>query len=119
MSYLTDNIGPSRVGDCPALYPYEMVVEWGVNDPFAAPQPVDFLSVVIKEVLPDVEVWQLSVLRDDPVRRDEQTYAKYRFASEAARNQASNTVLAIPPGPIFIKRVRFQDPPDRATKGIA
>jgi hypothetical protein len=119
VGYLTDNIGPNKIGDCPVLYPFEMIVEWGVNDPFAAPQPVDMLSARIKETLPDIETWQLSVLRDDPVRREEQTYAKYRFNSEAARNQASNALLALPPGPIFIKRVRFQNPPDRATRGIA
>ena len=113
MGYLTDNIGPSKVGDCPVLYPYEMIVEWGVNDPFAAPQPIDFLLARVKETLPDVEVWQLSVMREN------KSYTKFRFASEAARNQASNSVLAIPPGSIFIKRVRFQNPPDRATRGIA
>lgn len=113
MGYLADNIGPHKIGDCPVLYPYEMIVEWGVNDPFAAPSAADVLSAKVKEVFPDVEDWQLSVLREDERR------LKFRFRTESHRNQASNTLLALPPGSIFIKRVRFLNPPDSARRGIA
>jgi hypothetical protein len=90
-----------------------MIVEWGINDPFTAPRPIDQLSAKVKEVLPDVEDWQLSVLRADDNR------AKYRFRTESARNQVSNTLLAMLPGAVFIKQIRFQNAPDRATRGIA
>lgn len=113
MGYLTDNIGNNKIAECPALYTFEMIVEWGVNDPFAAPSAADQLSAEVKSILPDVEDWQLSVLRGDQRR------LKYRFHTDAHRNQASNALLALPPGAIFIKQIRFQNAPDRATRGIA
>jgi hypothetical protein len=116
MGYLTDNVSiRSGVAECPLLYPYEMIVEYALNDPFHAPNAVDVMGLAIREVLPDVEEWQLSVMRRDEKR------VKYRFRTESQRNQASNAITAMgfTPGPVAIKQVVFQNAPDRATRGIA
>ncbi len=111
MGYLTDNISIRSGGAiCTDLYPYAMVVEWALNDPFTAPSAVDQLSLAIKGVLPDVEEWQVSVLRDNHV--------KFRFHTEAQRNQGSNALNSVPVE-IQVKKIVFQNPPDSTSPGIA
>jgi len=112
VGYLSDNLAPGRsVADCPELYPYAMVVEYSRNDPFFAPGPVDQLSLAIREALPDVEVWQRSIVRPDENR------VKFRFRSEGERTQGSNALTSVDPS-ISIRRIVFQNPPDRARRGI-
>ena len=115
MGYLADNLPPGRsVADCPDLYPYELVVEWLVNDPFFSPSPIEQLAGAIREVLPDVEVWQRSVVRPDETR------AKFRFRTEGERTTARDRISgygAVGPS-IFVSRVVEQNPPDQATRGI-
>jgi hypothetical protein len=114
MGYLTDNLSVRGVGDCPALYPWELTVHWELNDPFTAPRAIDQLSRAIQLAIPDVEEWQLSVYRRP------QTRAKYRFRTEAGRdlgvNALSNPLFAL--GPVFVKRLGVTNPPDRVTRGI-
>ena len=111
MGYLTDNISIRSGGAiCTDLYPFAMIVRYALNDPFTAPNAVDTMSLAIKEVIPDVEEWQVSVLRDDRV--------KFRFHTEAQRNQASNALNTIDVE-IQVKKIAFQNPPDSTARGIA
>jgi hypothetical protein len=114
MGYLTDNLSVRGVASCSDIYPYEMVVVWELNDPFTAPNAVDQMSQAIKAVIPDVEEWQVSVLKGKEKR------VKYRFRTEPERNQASNALTSVDfaVGPIFIKRIAFQNAPDRVTRGV-
>lgn len=113
MGYLTDNVPAGRsVADCPDLYPYAFVVEWIVNDPFFHPSPVEQLAGAIRDVLPDVEVWQRSVVRSGESR------AKFRFRSEGERLIARNALVSVDPS-VFVTGITEQNPPDRATRGIA
>ncbi len=112
MDYLADNLSPGRsVADCPDLYPYELVVEWIANDRFFHPGPVDQLALAIREVLPDVEVWQRSVVRPDEAR------AKFRFRTEGERALGRNALSSVGPS-IFVTRIVDQNPPDQVVRGI-
>lgn len=110
MGYLADNLSPGRsVADCPGLYPYELVVEWIVNDRFFVPGPVEQLASAIRAVLPDVEVWQRSVVRP--------TRAKFRFRTEGERTLGRNALSSVGPS-IFVTQIVDQNPPDQMTRGI-
>ena len=87
-----------------------MVVEWALNDPFHGNGAVNTMSFAIQEVIPDVEEWQVSVLKGNRV--------KYRFHTEAQRNQASNALSFIDPA-VQVKQIVFQNPPDSIARGIA
>lgn len=115
MGYLTDNttIGRyGRIGDCPALYPYELVVQWAENDPFFYPKAVDQLGLAIKEVLPDVEDWQYSVVRVSENRM------KLRFKDEAARSTARTKLELLTVGAIRVVNIVELDPPDLVRRGV-
>jgi hypothetical protein len=99
------------VADCPDLYPYELVVEWLVNDRFFSPGPVEQLAGAIREVLPDVEVWQRSVVRPDETR------AKFRFRTVGERTIGASALASVDPS-VFLTRIVEQNPPDQATRGI-
>jgi len=116
MGYLTDNttIGAyGRIGDCPDLYPYALVVRWNVNDRFHAPKPIQQVMFEVKDVLPDVEDWQCSVLRPRENR------AKLRFKDAATRLVARNKLSLLVGGPISIRDLVDLDPPDRVQRGLA
>lgn len=121
MGYLIDNTTITqqpfygRVADCPALYQYALIVEWVVNDRFFIPNALHTIIGKVREVLPDVEDWQCSVLR--PQRR--RPYIKLRFKDTATRTVASNA-LAVPSDPsVRVTTLTIQDPPDLANRGIA
>lgn len=120
MGYLTDNttvdLYYGRVADCPALYPFVLIVQWVVNDPFFIPNVIEIITLKVKEVLPDVEDWQCSVIRAHRKR----PYIKLRFKDTTTRQTATNA-LAIPTldPSIRVTTLTFQDPPDLATRGIA
>jgi hypothetical protein len=114
MGYLQDNLpyGVS-VGDCPELYPYALAVKWLVNDPFTAPSIVDRVGLLVKEVLPDVEDWQFSVIKS---RQDR---VKLRFKDEGSRTLARNKLAVNGEFEFHITQLVDLNPPDRATRGIA
>jgi len=114
MGYLQDNLpyGVS-VADCPDLYQYALVVSWVVNDPFTAPTIVDRIGLLVKEVLPDVEDWQFSVIKK---RQDR---VKLRFKDEGSRTLARNKLTVNGESEYYITQLVDQNPPDRATRGIA
>ena len=116
MGYLTDNTTVSRygtIGDCPDLYPYALVVQWVVNDPYFYPDSIHQLLFAIQEVLPDVEDWQLSVY----VKRENR--AKLRFKDEATRTTARTKLAAVVSGPTRVFNLVNLNPPDRAQAGVA
>lgn len=112
MGYLADNLPAGRsVALCPDLYPYELVVTWIVNDPFFSPGPVEQLALAITAALPDVEVWQRSVVRPRESR------VKFRFRSADERTTAANALSAVDPS-IFVVQLVEQNPPDRVVRGL-
>ena len=114
MGYLQDNLAYGQsVADCPDLYQYALVVEWVVLDPYTAPSIVDRIGLLVKEVLPDVEDWQFSVIKGRENR------VKLRFKDEAARTKARNKLGADPQFEFYVRQLVDQNPPDRATRGIA
>ena len=114
MGYLQDNLAYGQtVADCPDLYPYALVVEWVPLDPYTAPPLVDQIGLLVKSVLPDVEDWQYSVIKERENR------AKFRFKDEASRTKARNKLAADPQFEFYVRQLVDQNPPDRATRGIA
>ena len=115
MGYLTDNLSVRGTGDCPALYPFEMIVEWKLNDQFTAPNAIAQMSIAIKLAIPDVEEWQLSVYK----RREQR--AKYRFRTEAERDLAVNALSGpiFQVGPVYVTKIATQNAPDQMTRGVA
>jgi len=99
------------VADCPDLYPYELVVTWIVNDRFFHPGPVDQLALALTAALPDVEVWQRSVVRE----RDDRV--KFRFRSADERTTGAAALAAVDPS-IYVVRIVEQNPPDRVARGL-
>ncbi len=115
MGYLGDNttIGAyGRIGDCPDLYPYALVVRWVVSDRFFSPKPIHQVTLAVKEVLPDVEDWQCSVIRPRENR------AKLRFKDEATRTVARNKLALLTSGPISIRDLVDLNPPDLVQRGL-
>jgi hypothetical protein len=114
VGYLQDNLPFGQfVGDCPALYQYALIVQWVSNDPFFIPNAVDLLTSQLAKNLSDVEDWQISVLR----ARDQRI--KFRFKDAATRDQAVSALnLSIDPS-IRVTGLTIQNPPDRATRGVA
>lgn len=114
MGYFTDNVTPGAygsIGDCPDLYQYALVVRWFVNDPFFYPRPIHQITEAVKEVLPDVEDWQCSVVKERENR------VKLRFKDEATRTTARNKLATIITGPIRVIDLQDLNPPDRAQAG--
>ena len=114
MGYLQDNLpyGVS-VADCPGLYQYALVVEWVVNDPFTSPKIVDRIGLLVKGVLPDVEDWQFSVIKE------RENGVKLRFKDEGSRILARNKLAVNGEFEYYITKLVDLNPPDRATRGIA
>ncbi len=115
MGYLTDNtsIGPyGRYADCPDLYPYELVVVWQLNDKFTYPNGADTMGLAVKEVVPDVEDWQYSVVRGYENR------VKFRFKDEATRTLAKTKLTNYDIGAIVVIKLVELNPPDRVRRGI-
>ena len=112
MGYLYDNIPVGgSVADCPDLYPYELVVSWIRNDPFFHPGPVEQLALAIRAALPDVEVWQRSVVRPRENR------VKFRFRSADERTVGANALSSVDPS-VYVVQTVEQNPPDRTARGL-
>jgi len=113
LGYLTDNLPQSPPGkpivQCPDLYPYALVVEWEKADPYMALQPEDALALAIRGVLPDVEDWQVSVIRKDKDRK--KGHVKFRFHTQAHRTLAQG---ALPDAGVelVLRSVTLVNPPD-------
>jgi hypothetical protein len=105
MGYLTDNLAVGQnTADCPELYPYAMVIDYYLRDKFTAPSAPDQLGAAMKEKLPDVEVWQYSVVKPNRVI--------FRFKDEPTRDTASTAFLSLNPA-VGIRRTEFRNTPDR------
>jgi len=101
------------VADCPDLYPYALVVEWVAVDPFTYPPIPDALGAMVKEVVPDTEDWQFSVLRERENR------VKFRFRDAAKRDTARAKIEASGDFAFYPRQIASLNPPDRAQRGIA
>jgi len=109
MGYLSENFPGKSWIDCPDAYPYAMIVEYTLRDPFMYPKPDDALALVIKDRLPDVEEWQASVIRVGRV--------KFRFHKEPDRAAAKDALLTNVGFEIFVTGISYQNPPDRVEQG--
>ena len=110
MGYLYDNLPFGRkFADCPALYEYALIVEYEQRDLFMYPPPDDKLGLIIKEVLPDVEDWQFSVIRAGRV--------KFRFHDTGQRETARVRLLGDVGSEIRVTDILYQNPPDQLDRG--
>lgn len=101
MGYLYDNLPFGRdIAECPAFYIYAMFIYFERADRFAADKPKTILAQTIQRVLPDVEDWQVSVVREDHV--------VFRFHDPAQRQQALDAVLSSTPVELVVQKVTFE-----------
>ena len=115
MGYLSDNVPIGiRTADCPDLYEYALVVEWIDNDKFGFPQPNDLIKLAVLEVLPDVEVWQVSVDTKPGLRR-----VKLRFRNAGERTTARNRIETGIDVSVQITEIEELNPPDLPVRGVA
>ena len=84
MGYLFDNVefGQATV-ECPPLYTFALTVRFARLDRFMPYDPADVITAVVKDRLPDVEDWQLSVLREDSIKLRFRTASMRALAIEA------------------------------------
>lgn len=100
MGYLSDNLPFGRgIADCPSFYIYAMFIYFTRRDKYAADAPQSILAKTILAVLPDVEDWQVSIIRNDHV--------VFRFHDPAQRQLASNAVINTTPVELAVSKVTF------------